>query len=251
MTKNKKVLFKSLSVVFALLIWQIVSLIINADFLLASPVSVFKRLCELVFSNNFLSTVLFSFLRISGGFLCAFVVGIVFAVVSGRFGFFEYLLWPFVVTVKSVPIASFIILCLIWLSFGQLTVFIAFLIVFPVVYSNVLQGIKSTSKNLVEVADLYNVPFKRRLIYIYIPSIKPFLISASSVGIGMAWKAGVAAEVIGVIKGSIGGKLYDAKIYLLNSDLLAWTVVIIALSVISEKLFSMLLKIIFERIEKI
>ena len=248
---NKKVLYKSLSVVFALLVWQIAAIIVNADFLLASPLSVFKRLCELVFSNSVLSTVLFSFLRISGGFLCAFFVGIVFAVISGRFKLFEYLLWPFVVTVKSVPIASFIILCLIWLSFGQLTVFIAFLIVFPVVYSNVLQGIKSTSKNLVEVADLYNVPFKRRLIYIYIPSIKPFLISASSVGIGMAWKAGVAAEVIGVIKGSIGGKLYDAKIYLLNSDLLAWTVVIIELSVISEKLFSMLLKIIFERIEKI
>ena len=67
----------------------------------------------------------------------------------------------------------------------------------------------------------------------------------------MAWKAGVAAEVIGVIDGSIGGKLYDAKIYLLNSDLLAWTVVIIALSVVSEKIFSMLLKAIFERIEKI
>lgn len=248
---NKKLLYKFLSVLFALILWQLVAIIVNADFLLASPVSVIKRLSELVFSNSFLSTVLFSFLRISGGFLSAFLIGIVFAVISGRFKLFEYLLWPFVVTVKSVPIASFIILCLIWLSFGQLTVFIAFLIVFPVVYSNVLQGIKSASKNLVEVANLYNIPFKRRLIYIYIPSIKPFLVSASNVGIGMAWKAGVAAEVIGVIDGSIGGKLYDAKIYLLNSDLLAWTVVIIALSVISEKIFSMLLKIIFERIEKI
>ncbi len=246
---NKKTIFRIISVAFSILIWQTVSMIVNADFLFASPIAVSKRLVTLLFEPDFSITVLFSFLRISLGFLLAFVFGILFSLISGYSSFFEYLLWPFVISVKSVPIASFIILCLIWLDFNILTVVISMLIAFPVIYSNVLQGIKSTDKGLIELSDLYNVPFNRRLLYIYIPTIKPFLLSSCNVAIGMAWKAGVAAEVIGVIKGSIGGKLYDAKIYFQNADLLAWTVVIILISVLSEKIFLKILKFFFTRLE--
>lgn len=248
---NKKLFFKIISVFLALVTWQIVSMAVDADFLLASPIDVVIRLGQLTAEKSFLKTALFSFLRITSGFFVSFVTGIFFAVLAGRFHIAEILLWPYVITVKAVPIASFIILCLLWLNFNVLTVFITFLISFPVIYSNALQGIKNADKNLLEVAYLYEVPFKRKLLYIFLPSIKPFIISACSVAIGMAWKAGVAAEVIGVIKGSIGGKLYDAKIYFQNADLLAWTVLIIVLSVVSEKIVLMIIKKFFKRIEKI
>ena len=123
-----------------------------------------------------------------------------------------------------------------------MTVFIAFLIAFPVIYTNVLQGIRSTDPALVEMGKLYKVHGLRRLFYILLPGIMPFLTSACGVAIGMAWKAGVAAEVIGVINGSIGQKLYDAKIYFQNADLLSWTVIIVLLSVAGEKLFVLLLR---------
>ncbi len=223
---------------------------VKADFLLSSPITVIKRLASLIFESGFLKTVLFSFLRITSGFLSAFVLGIFFAVLSGKYKIAEYLLWPFVITIKSVPIASFIILCLIWLDYGELTVVISLLIAFPTIYSNVLEGIKNANKNLIEVANLYNVPFIRRLKFIYLPSIRPFLISACSVSVGMAWKAGVAGEVIGIIKGSIGEKLYDAKIYFQNADLLAWTAVIIIISVVFEKIFVKILKSFFGGIIK-
>ena len=58
----------------------------------------------------------------------------------------------------------------------------------------------------------------------------------------MSWKAGVAAEVIGVVGGSIGEKLYEAKIYLQTGDLLAWTVVIVALSALFERAVLALLR---------
>lgn len=248
---NKKLFLKIISVFLALVTWQIVSMAVDADFLLASPIDVVIRLGQLTAEKNFLKTALFSFLRITSGFFLSFVTGIFFAVLAGRFHIAEILLWPYVITVKAVPIASFIILCLLWLNFNVLTVFITFLISFPVIYSNALQGIKNADNNLLEVAYLYEVPFKRKLLYIFLPSIKPFIISACSVAIGMAWKAGVAAEVIGVIKGSIGGKLYDAKIYFQNADLLAWTVLIIVLSVVSEKIVLMIIKKFFKRIEKI
>ena len=249
--KNKTVFYKGLAVLFALAVWQAVAMLVHSAMLLASPVQVTQRLFTLIIEPDFFATVLYSFGRIVLGFLAAVLLGILAAVAAGRFRAVEYLLWPFVLTVKSVPVASFIILFLIWLTFGQLTVFISFLIAFPLIYSNVLQGIKSTDGKLKELADLYRVPWGRRLIYLYIPAVKPFLLSACTVGAGMAWKAGVAAEVIGIVTGSIGEKLYDAKIYFQNADLLAWTIVIVLLSVLTEKLFLFLLKRFFTGVERI
>ena len=248
--KNKTVK-NGIAVLFALLLWQIVAMSVGSEMLLASPVQVVARLMTLVRERDFLTTAAYSFLRITAGFLAAFAVGIVLAIGAARLPVVETLLRPFLVTIKTVPVASFIILCLIWLSYSQLTVFISFLIVLPVIYSNVLQGIKSTPTELKEVAELYRVPWGRRLLYLYMPSICPYLLSACSISVGMAWKAGVAAEVIGVVDGSIGEKLYDAKIYFQNPDLLAWTVVLIVISVASEKLFLLLLKVLFGRLKKI
>ena len=248
---NKTKLYRCIAVLFALALWQIVSMLVANKLLLSSPISVIKRLSTLIFESDFLMTVLYSLLRMSIGFLIAFVFGVIFAFVAGRFKFVEYLLWPFVITVKSVPVASFIILFLIWMNFSVITVLISFLISFPVIYNNVLQGINSTDSKLKEVAQLYKIPWNRRLIYMYIPSIKPFLLSACSVGVAMSWKAGIAAEVIGKISGSIGGKLYESKLYLENADLCAWTILIIALSMVCEKLFNLLLRACFRRIEKI
>ena len=231
----------------ALVLWQIVSMIVGMDMLLVSPLKVLARLCTIWREKDFLSTVLFSMCRIFGGFLLAFLAGIGLALLAGRFRTVEVLLWPYVVTIKSVPIASFIILCLIWFSYSQMTVFIAFLIAFPVIYSNVLQGIRSTDPQLVEMAKVYKVRGFRKLFYIHLPGVMPFLMSACGVAIGMSWKAGVAAEVIGVINGSIGQKLYDAKIYFQNVDLLSWTLIIILLSVAGEKLFVRLLRSLYRR----
>ena len=250
-TKTKKVLYKTLSVLLALLIWQLISMKVGMELLLASPFEVVKRLFSIWAEPAFFSTVFFTLLRIMTGFLLAFVAGTVLGFLSHRFKAAEILLWPYVITVRSVPIASIIILCLIWLSFDQLTVFISFLIAFPVIYSNVLTGLKATGSEMTELAKLYKVKWKNRLVYIYLPQIKPFLISACSTSIGMAWKAGVAAEVIGVIKGSVGERLYDSKIYLMTADLFAWTIMIVVISVILEKLFILLLKSVYRGVVKL
>ena len=242
---------KLLSVLLALAVWQIAAAAVGSDMLLASPVMVLARLVLLWREPGFFSSVFFSFFRITAGFLLAFFAGIVLGFAAGKHGAVETLLWPWVVTGKTVPIASFIILCLIWMDHSGLTVLIAFLIAFPVVYSNVLQGLRSTDKKKKELAALYRVPWTRRLLYIDLPAIKPYLLSASSVAVGMAWKAGVAAEVIGMVDGSVGDMLYQAKVYFRNADLLAWTVVIILVSVLSEKLFAFLLKAFFRGVEKL
>ena len=154
---NKQILQKTGAVLLALALWQAVSMIVGMDMLLASPLKVLARLGTVWREKDFFSTVLFSLCRIFGGFLLAFLTGTGLALLAGRFRTVEILLWPYVVTIKSVPIASFIILCLIWFTYSQMTVFIAFLIAFPVIYTNVLQGIRSTDPQLVEMAKLYRI----------------------------------------------------------------------------------------------
>jgi NitT/TauT family transport system permease protein len=249
--KNKLLVQRTASIIFAILLWQAASMLLDQSLLLVSPFKVLKRLGTIWLEAGFWQTVGFSLSRIVSGFMLGFICGLLLAILAGRLHIIEVFLWPFVLTIKSVPVASFIIISLIWLTSSKLSIFISFLMVFPIIYSNVLQSIKSTDKKLLEMAQLYRIPWRRRLLYIYMPQIKPFLISACSVALGMSWKAGIAAEVIGIPNGSIGEMLYESKIYLDTGNLLAWTVIIVLLSVSFEKLFMLLLKKAFAGLEKL
>lgn len=214
---------------------------LQKEILLASPLATAQRLFILVAEPDFWGSVSFSFFRIVLGFLLSFLFGVGLAVLSSKFHIIEVMLWPLIAVVKSTPVASFIILCLVWLSSQNLSVFIAFLMVLPVVYTNVLQGIKTTDGKLLEMARVFRVKAAKKVLYIYLPHLKPYVLSACSVSLGLSWKAGIAAEVIGIPTGSIGEKLYQAKVYLSTPDLFAWTVVIIVISILFEKLFTLLL----------
>ena len=246
---QKNSIRKLLSVALALLLWQAGAILLDLPLLLVPPLEVVKRLLGLIQETDFWRTLLFSFSRIVLGFAIAFALGCLLGVLSGKWPLLETLLWPYVITIKTVPVASFIILSLFFLSARRLSTFISFLMVFPVIYSNVLEGIRSTDRDLLEMSQVFRIPWGRRLLYIYLPHLKPFLFSACSVALGMSWKSGVAAEVIGVASGSIGEKLYESKIYFMTEDLLAWTVVIVLISVLFEKLFLRLMKAAFDRWE--
>jgi NitT/TauT family transport system permease protein len=247
---DKSTIEKIVAVVFALVVWQAGAMLLGESLLLVAPTDVIRRLFTLLPEQDFISSAGFSFLRIVSGFLLALVIGAMLSALAGKIHVIEVMLRPFIVTIKSVPVASFIILCLIWLSSKSLSIFISFLMVLPIVYTNLLQGIKSTDPKMLEMADIFRIGWLRRLKYIYLPQLKPYLVSACSVAIGLAWKSGIAAEVIGVTDGSIGEKLYEAKIYLSTGDLFAWTVVIVALSVAFEKLFLYIVKSFFAGLEK-
>lgn len=250
MKQNNDRLGKALAVIFALLIWQTAAVAVDQSILLVSPIDVALRLTTIWQVEGFASSIWFSFYHIAGGFLLALVSGILLAALSGRFRWVETALWPFMITVKTVPVASFVVICLIWLSAQNLSVFISFLIVLPVVYGNVLQGIKSEDGKMLEVAEVFRMPVLRRILYIHMPQLKPFILSACATALGMSWKAGIAAEIIGTPDGSIGKQLYYAKIYLDTDDLLCWTVIIVIVSVAFEKLFMLALRAAYRRLER-
>lgn len=250
MKQNKDRFGKTLAVIFALLVWQTAAVAVDQSILLVSPIDVALRMTTIWQVEGFASSIWFSFYHIAGGFLLALVSGILLAALSGRFKWVETALWPFMITVKTVPVASFVVICLIWLSAQNLSVFISFLIVLPVVYGNVLQGIKSEDGKMLEVAEVFRMPMHRRILYIHMPQLKPFILSACATALGMSWKAGIAAEIIGTPDGSIGKQLYYAKIYLDTDDLLCWTVIIVIVSVAFEKLFMLALRAAYRRLER-
>lgn len=241
---------KALAVMFALSLWQIAAMTVNSRILLVSPIDVAVRLTTIWQTEGFWSSIWFSFYHIAGGFFIALALGITLAALAGRFRWVETLLWPFLVTIKTVPVASFVVICLIWLSAENLSVFISFLIVLPVVYGNVLEGLKSEDKLMLEIGTVFKMPPLRKVLYIHLPQLKPFLMSACATALGMAWKAGVAAEIIGTPDGSIGKQLFYSKIYLDTDDLLCWTVIIVIVSVLFEKLFMLGLRALYIRLER-
>ena len=187
-----------------------------------------------------------------GGFLLACGAGTGCAALAARFRRFRELLTPMLAVIKAVPVMSFIILAFLWLPDKRyLSLLIAFLMVFPVVCGNVLTGIRETDRQLLEMARVFRVPLSRRLTGIYLPQIMPYFRSAASAGLGLCWKSGVAAEVIGLADGTLGEKLYQSKIYFEVPELFAWTVVIVAASAAFEKLFLYLLDLLWERLGRL
>lgn len=233
----KEVLKKVGAALLALTFWEIAALLIHQRILLVTPVAVARRLCTIWRVEGFARAIWFSFYHIAGGFLLGLILGCLLAYLAAKHPVVETLLWPWMATIKSVPVASFVVICLIWLSAQNLSVFISFLIVIPIIYQNVLEGLRAENREMQEVATVFQLPWRKRFRYIELPKLRPFLLSACRVTTGMAWKAGIAAEIIGVPNGSIGKMLYTAKIYLDTDDLLAWTVIIVVISVVAEKVF--------------
>lgn len=197
---------------------------------------------ELVVTVDFWQSIAFSFARIILGFTLALFLGTALAALAYAFFSVEILMDPLVTVIKSTPVASFIILCLIWIPSRNLSVFISFLMVFPVVYTNLLEGLKQTDKQLLEMADSFGAGIGKKVEFVYLSQVMPYAATACKLGLGLCWKAGVAAEVIGIPTGSIGEKLYKAKVYLETPDLFAWTIVIILISLTFEKIFMFVLQ---------
>lgn len=233
---------KPWAVGFWLLAWQGGSMALAAayphgELLLASPVRAAARLLELLPSAAFWRTVGNSSLRIFGGFLLSCALAVLLAALAAGSPRLADLLAPPVAAVKAVPVVSFIILALVWLDAGSLSLFISALMVFPTVYLNVLEGLRQTDGKLLELARIYRIPLRRRIWGIYLPQVLPYFRSAASLALGLCWKAGAAAEVIGLPAGTIGERLYTAKVYWETPDLFAWTAVILLLSAAFERLF--------------
>lgn len=219
-----------------LLLWQLASMAVGLPLLLPSPLAVLLQLGQLCTGADFWLTVASSLLRILLGFLLGVLFGTALAGLCWRFRLIDALARPLLGVLKSTPVASFIILALVWVKTTWLATVISFIMVLPLIYANVREGIDSADRQLLEMAQVFRLSRRKTFRYCYLPAILPFFLSAVSSALGFAWKSGIAAEVLGRPARAIGSQIYDSKIYLETPDLFAWTLVVILLSVLLERL---------------
>lgn len=248
---RKKAVQRTGAVLLALLLWQGVAMWLSDELILVSPVKVLLRLGTIWMEEGFFARIGFSLARVSGGFFLAFVVGVLLAALAGRFPLVETLLFPYMAVVKAVPVVSFIVLAYVWMSSRTVVMFISFLIVLPTVYTGLLSGIRAHDKKMDEMADVFRISSVRRFFFVRLPSLAPHIMSSVSLGAGLAFKSGIAAEIIAVPADSMGEAMYYASLWLQNVDLFTWTVVLLLLSILFEKILSLLLKLGFRRLWRI
>ena len=229
-------------IAFWLAIWQLLDVIIDNRLVLAGPIRVAQALVEQIGQPDFWVICGASFGRIALGFLLSFVVGFLLALMSCRHRLFRDFVDPIISLLRTIPVASFIILLLIWVGNQALTVFLAFFIVLPLIYTNMVTGFESVDRQMLEMARVYKLSRWRTFLYIYRPAFMPFLMSSTKISLGMTWKSGIMAEVLATPKPSIGKEMATARTFLDTPDLLAWTVVVMVLSFLFEKTFMELLK---------
>lgn len=233
---SKKILAAAGAVVFWLAVWQLAHVIVGRDFLLASPAQTILRMLRFLGDPVFWRSVSATGLRVLGGFGWGMVLGAVLAFACAASSGVKTLFAPLLGVIRATPVVSFILLALMWMTSTTLPMFIAFLMVLPLAYSNLIAGLESLDQQLLEMARLFRFGRRRTLRLIYMPSLLPHIISACATGLGFAWKAAIAAEVISHPTISVGRQIHRARIYFEVTDLFAWTLAVIIMSVTLEKL---------------
>lgn len=223
-------------------IWSFAAFRVGYEFILPSPLAVLKKLTAIIGEKGFFKTVVLSLLRVLFGFSLGALTGLIGAFLSYLILPLKIFFSPLVRIVRATPVASFILIAVLWIPSGSVPVFIAFLMVFPIVYLNVLTGLENTDKGLYEAAKIYRFSPYKKITLLYLPTVLPYFASACMTSLGLAWKSSVAAEVLCVTRNSIGEKLYLSNLYLESAELLAWTVTVVLLSVGMEALIKLIAK---------
>ena len=227
---------------FWLGVWAFAAWRVGKPLLFPSPIDVFKRLFELMSTAEYYVTTARSLWNVLSGILIALVSGCLLSVLTSRISLLREAILPAMTVIKATPVASFIILALILIGSARVPSLITFLIVLPVVWTNLDEGYQRIDPLLTEVTRVYRMPFWRKLRVLTVPSLKPYFSSACRTSLGLAWKAGIAAEIIAMPRGVIGTMIGESKLYIETVDTFAWTLTVILLSLAIEGLVATLLR---------
>ena len=237
--KTAQILF---SVAFWVGIWWLASLKMGKPLLLPTPADVIKTLLRLLGTADFYRVTAISLCNVIIGILIAVLLGVLLSMLTSHISFLRALLLPLMAVIKATPVASFIILAWILMGASRVPSFITVLIVLPVIWTNLDTGFQKIDPQLREVTKVYRFSIWKRLKFLVIPSLKPYFVSAARTSLGLAWKAGIAAEIITMPKNTIGTMIGESKLYIQTSEMFAWTLVVILLSLTIEFLFAAALK---------
>ena len=234
MIKAKKIIYIVLSIVAWLLIWELGASIVNNVAFFAGVGDTFKALGSLVITLDFWKTILFSMLRIAFGFFAGVIVGILLAFICHKSEFLHKFFSIGISVIKSTPVASIIIILWVFIGGARVASAIALFMVAPIIWQNIMNGFMSIDPNLDEVAHVFEVTGFKRFKLLVFPALIRYFVPAALTSVGLAWKSGIAAEIITVAKNSIGYEIKNYKDMFDSDYMLAWTLVVITISIIFE-----------------
>ena len=233
-TLSVRALTRCAPVAFWLVVWQVVSMLDSSGILLCGPLDALLALCLLSSTQTFWSSIWFSTLRIVAGVLLGYIIAGVLAAASWHTSTVRILLQPALLAIKSTPVACVVVILLIWTGAANVSVITVLLLVVPAIYFALCAGLDNMDAGQRDLFEIFGARGRRRFFALIWPAILPYLEAASSTVLGMSWKAGIAAELIGVPAGSLGERIYQAKLLLETPDLFAWTFCVICLSWLFE-----------------
>ena len=231
-----------LALIFWMAVWYLTALALNNPLLLPTPWQVLRCLGKMMATTTFWQTTAVSIGRILLGVFCAVGLGAVLAVLTSGSRLLNILIAPAMTAMQATPVASFTILVLIWVNRDYVPVLICAMMGLPIVWSSVSSGIRETDPQLLEMVKVYRLTGFQTLRRIWIPSVMPFFRTACISSLGLGWKAGIAAEVLTVPRSSIGRMISESKLYLMTEELFAWTLAVIVLSLLLQRIMMRLLK---------
>lgn len=233
-TLSVRALTRCAPVAFWLVVWQVASMLDSSGILLCGPLDALFALYRLSSTQTFWSSIWFSTLRIVAGVLLGYIIDGALAAASWHTSTVRILLQPALLAIKSTPVACVVVILLIWTGAANVSVITVLLLVVPAIYFALCTGLDNMDAGRRELFEVFGVRGQRRFFALTWPAVLPYLQAANSTVLGMSWKAGIAAELIGVPAGSLGERIYQAKLLLETPDLFAWTFCVICLSWLFE-----------------
>lgn len=233
-SKLKHFGLRGLSLIFWLLVWEITARLVNIRYIIPSICDIATSFLNLAATTDFWISILMSLLRILLGFFSGVILAIMLASIAKISELALAIIRPMMTVIRSTPVASFIMVLWLLVGGGSIPILIAVLMVLPVVWQSTYDGLCSPNRDLNEMADVFRFSGIKRLKYIVIPSTLKYVLPSIVNASGLAWKAGIAAEIITYTSGSIGREIANAKNYLEGAQMFAWTIAVIILSLLIE-----------------
>jgi len=223
------------SVIFMLVVWKLLAMHFDSAFIVPSPEKTLVTTLKLFTDLSFLRIVGSTIARGLIGFAISLVLGIGTGIITGINANLDAFLRPVLVTIRSVPVISIILLALIWFNPGLVPGFIGMLTMFPFIATNVSDGIRSIDRDLVGMAEFYKVSTDRIVRELYIPAVMPFIVSGASSALGIGWRAIITGEVLSQPEFGIGTMMQTAQTFLNIDAIIAWTLIAVLISFVFEK----------------
>lgn len=231
-TKNKKYMF--ISTIVLILLWWIVAIVVDNQVKIPTPDETWKAFVRIVMGKNFGIMLLHSIRRMFIGFMISFLAGIVIGMFSGFSNTIYYLLKPIILTMRSVPTMAVILLSLIWLNREISPILVGGLVIFPIIYSAVVDGIRNIDHKLMEMVQIYAIGKKQRIFRLYVPSIRSALASVGVAAFSLNVKISIAAEVLSQPKYGIGTGFQMERVALNTAGVFAWSFIAILIAGLFE-----------------